>query len=562
MSLNGSGVYNVNSAGQPVVSNTLITAAMFNAFTADIATALSTAIFKDGQQTVTANIPLGGFKLTGVGAATGLTDAATLLSIQNGIGVYVATVGGTANAITLTASPAITAYVAGQSFEFLAASSNTAATTIAVSGLTAIAVRKRQSGGKVALVANDIISGLWYTVKYDGTHFVLEEGRPSSQGADIASAATINLDTATGDYTHLTGTTTCTAITLAQGEERTTVTDGAMQFTNGASLILPTAANIVSAAGDIQIWRGEASSVVRCVNYMRANGTPLGLVGLTTVTIATNDFIPIADVSDSNKIKKGLVSDIVSGLPRSYLAGYGLTNNGVDATNDIDIAVGTARDSTNAQDITLASALTKQLDAAWAVGTNAGGLDTGAIGNNTYHVWAIKRSDTGVVDALFSLSASAPTMPTNYDYKRRIGSIIRAAGAIISFSQNGSHFYRASVLDIDVTNPGTAAVTRTLSVPTGITVDAIINVEGRNITTSGVLYYVSSLAQADEAPTINLTPLHNLGTDVATTTSYGATMYVRTNTSAQIRSRQSGSGASDIFRIATLGWVDQRGRED
>ena len=90
MSLNGSGVYVVNSAGQPVVANTLITEAAFNAFTADIATALSSAIFKDGQQTVTANIPFAAFKLTGIGAATARTDAASIATIQDGTGVYVA----------------------------------------------------------------------------------------------------------------------------------------------------------------------------------------------------------------------------------------------------------------------------------------------------------------------------------------------------------------------------------------------------------------------------------------------------------------------------------------
>src|SRR3990167_1527135 len=158
MSLNGSGTYNVNSAGQPVVANTLITEAAFNAFTADIATALSTAIFKDGQQTVTANIPFAAFKLTGVGAATALTDAATLLSIQNGVGVFTATVGGTGDAITLTPSPAITAYVAGQTFVFKAGATNTTAVTVAVSGL---ATRAVQVNG-AALIAGQITSGRWY----------------------------------------------------------------------------------------------------------------------------------------------------------------------------------------------------------------------------------------------------------------------------------------------------------------------------------------------------------------------------------------------------------------
>lgn len=42
-----------------------------------MATALSTALLKDGTQTPTANIPLGGYKLTGLGAPTAVGDAAT-----------------------------------------------------------------------------------------------------------------------------------------------------------------------------------------------------------------------------------------------------------------------------------------------------------------------------------------------------------------------------------------------------------------------------------------------------------------------------------------------------
>lgn len=170
MSLNGAGVYNVNSAGQPVVATTLITAAAFNAFTADIATALSTAIFKDGQQTVTANIPMAAFKITGLGAATARTDAASLAIIQDGTGVYVGTVGGTGDAITLTPSPVITAYATGQLFAFLASAANTTAVTVAISGLATKAITKN---GSTALVANDIRSGMLVTIRYDGTQFIL-----------------------------------------------------------------------------------------------------------------------------------------------------------------------------------------------------------------------------------------------------------------------------------------------------------------------------------------------------------------------------------------------------
>lgn len=75
MSFNGSGIFNINSAGQPVVTGTTITATAFNALTADLGTGLSTTLTKDGQSTPTANIPMNGFKLTGLGNATAANDA-------------------------------------------------------------------------------------------------------------------------------------------------------------------------------------------------------------------------------------------------------------------------------------------------------------------------------------------------------------------------------------------------------------------------------------------------------------------------------------------------------
>lgn len=167
MSDNGSGVYQVNSSGQPVVTGTPIVAAVFNAYTADAATAMSNRICKDGQTTVTANIPFGGYKLTGVGAATARTDAATLASIQDGTGIYVGTVGGTANAITLTPSPAIAAYAAGQKFSFQVAATNTGAVTIAISGLAA----KNCLNGTLACVGGEFRINDLVEVEYDGTSF-------------------------------------------------------------------------------------------------------------------------------------------------------------------------------------------------------------------------------------------------------------------------------------------------------------------------------------------------------------------------------------------------------
>lgn len=77
-----------------------------------------------------------------------------------------------------------------------------------------------------------------------------------------------------------------------------------------------------------------------------------------------------------------------------------------------------------------------QIKWTWVVGTNQGGLDTGTVKTGFYAVHLIQRSDTGVVDVLFSLSAGGPTSPTNYDRFRRIGTLLYASG-FKTFSKTG-----------------------------------------------------------------------------------------------------------------------------
>lgn len=72
MPFNGSGTYAApGSTFNPAVATTTISATDWNALLADLTTALSTCMLKDGQQTPTANIAMGGFKLTGLAAGTG-----------------------------------------------------------------------------------------------------------------------------------------------------------------------------------------------------------------------------------------------------------------------------------------------------------------------------------------------------------------------------------------------------------------------------------------------------------------------------------------------------------
>jgi hypothetical protein len=247
---------------------------------------------------------------------------------------------------------------------------------------------------------------------------------------------------------------------------------------------------------------------------------------------------------------------------QGYLYGLTLSNNASDATNDIDIATGVAAADTSPYSLMqLTSGITKRLDAAWAVGTGNGGLDTGAIANTTYHMWLIQRSDTGVVDVLFSASATAPTMPTNYDRKRRIGAIVRVSAAIRPFIQHEDTFWwneptNGGYQDISVTNPGTTTQTRTLTTPTGRQFDVIINLGVNNSSGASSVSIASSL----ELPNIVSATVGVWNTTFGTNPSTVIQGIVRTNTSAQIRTNTNVSNASIILQISSLGWIDNRGR--
>jgi hypothetical protein len=360
--------------------------------------------------------------------------------------------------------------------------------------------------------------------------------RPLGTGAavDVASATTLDLDAAAASSgtLRITGTTATTAITLADGQHRLLRAAAAWPITHGASLICPGSASYTCAAGDLVYAIGEAAGVVRLAIW-KADGT-------------------------------AVVSSAAGGLPRSYLAGCILSNNGGDATNDIDIAAGSCRDSSNTADITVA-ALTKRLDANWAAGTNQGMRYSGAaIANTTYGIWAVSKADgtqdiyaypnSGAPSAATVLSAlQAETGGASYLYVRRIGCILRASAAILPFKQRGDTFNLATpVLDINNATPGTSSVTVALaSVPLGVVVLALMN----TVKTASRVYF-RALTDVDMAPSDSVAPLSTITSNTDTGANPAS---VFTDTSAQIAYR---SGANTLVVAATLGWIDPRGKDD
>lgn len=163
MSYNGSGTFSIINT---FVYDTVISETDVNTNFSDIATGLSTAITKDGQTTITANIPFASNKITGLGSGTAATDASNLGQVQAQAYIWCGTAGGTADAITLSPSPAITAYAAGQTFRWKAGSSaNTGAMTVAISGLATIAAQSDLS----SLAAGDHEANAIYEGTLDTT---------------------------------------------------------------------------------------------------------------------------------------------------------------------------------------------------------------------------------------------------------------------------------------------------------------------------------------------------------------------------------------------------------
>ena len=195
MSFNGSGTFQINTAGQPVVAGTTITATAFNALTADLATGLSTCMTKDGQTVATGNIPMGNNRITGMGAGTAATDAANLTQVQT-TAAKLLTVSGT-DTITASGTPTIAAYTSGAMYYFTPAATNTGAVTINIDSLGAKSVTKE---GSTALAAGDLVSGKVALIVYDGTRFQLVNVTASSSTGNITfSTNTISTSNTNGN---------------------------------------------------------------------------------------------------------------------------------------------------------------------------------------------------------------------------------------------------------------------------------------------------------------------------------------------------------------------------
>jgi len=116
------------------------------------------------------------------------------------------------------------------------------------------------------------------------------------KGGDIASASPLVVGT-DGGYFDVTGTTNFAAMTVATNRSFILQFDGILTITHGASLSLPGAANITTAAGDIATFQSTAANTVVCTSYTRADGTAVVCASATTTTEGCVELATTAEVT-------------------------------------------------------------------------------------------------------------------------------------------------------------------------------------------------------------------------------------------------------------------------
>lgn len=236
-----------------------------------------------------------------------------------------------------------------------------------------------------------------------------------------------------------------------------------------------------------------------------------------------------------------------------HIFGLQLSNNGGDPANDINIGSGeAASDSSIPVLMKLPETIVKRLDFAWSTGF--GGLDTGTKeANKWYHVWLISRQSDGAVNALFSLSATNPVMPSGWTEKRRIGAIgTDGTGTIRPFVQAGSYFGLVTPFSV-ATGANNGSVQRTLDVPLGVKLRLHLAAYFTSPTNTAFL----AVKDADEGVATNS---DFIGYSAAAGQNGAGVGFVFCNASGQVYTYSNRTDTT-LTNLYLKGWNDQRGAQ-
>lgn len=348
MARNGSGTFSRNydftadrDAGSP---SNIISADKVDTEFDDIATALTASIAKDGQTTPTANLPLGGFKLTGhaTAAPAARSDSVSAANLQDNGATFIAAAG--TDTITATYAPAITALVNGMELCFRASAANTTSTpTFSPNGVTAKTIVK---GHDLALTAGDI-SGQHHEcrVRYNSTtdHWHLLNPRTTltdSQNLLVGGNGTMNVAVQRNAQTG----TTYTIISTDRGRHITFSNASAVAVTcpiasatpfnlSGYVIVENIGAGLVTITPTTSTINGAATLVLQTgeAYLITSDNTNYRALAMGHSTVAETDFVAGSDTLDMLDASTG---------SRKSVTGQVLFDSHFDLTTDASPATG------------------------------------------------------------------------------------------------------------------------------------------------------------------------------------------------------------------------------
>ena len=236
-------------------------------------------------------------------------------------------------------------------------------------------------------------------------------------------------------------------------------------------------------------------------------------------------------------------------IRRISLAALTTSNDGTTPNSVLDIAAGTANDSTNVVRIKI-GAFTKSTAGAWAAGSGSNGMGNGlTIAENTWYYDCLAYNG-GTPDIWFDTSVSCANKPTGISGSlyRRIGYFkTNGSAQIISYTQIGNKFLWATPLtDQNGVTLSNSVVLKAVNVPPGINVEALIN-GSETATLANVELVLSSPLNTSSLA------IGSLFSQVANQQITGQ-FQITTNTSSQINTQASAT--TGTYSLSAFGWID------
>lgn len=412
MARDGSGNYTL-PAGNPVVSGTPITASWANSTLSDIASALTNSIDKGGLTVWTANLPAGGYKITGLGAGSAAGESVRYEQVEV-IGNPTVALTATATDIGANNSTLITLTGSGVSVTAFPASTVGIRRKTRFSGANTLvhsAAFYLLSQADITTAAGDVAewvytSSGWLMIGYSrttgsGLLAAFPDGTVSLPGAAFAADLDNGLYRIGANNWALS----------AGGVKVVDLQSGLVTVPTALTVATPASATISATTPSVAVSTGAQTNLGNSGNITLATGDAQQAVGGITLTLGNGTLASGSSVGGSMTVNLGGNAQSLSGGAGSFTMSLGRYPAGASAYGAINFRLGA-----QGSDIKYTVARVNNQTGVWEYHTEAGtptitsGAGSGAtiVGTNHGFVLTVGTGAGASIVVTLALPASSP----------------------------------------------------------------------------------------------------------------------------------------------------------